>query len=281
MIRKLLSLFRKAEGAEVEDTHEDDESQERVYFHSSVDSGILAANQKARDTFRYFWREMVWERRRIIPGHDLSCVKFPFSDDSAIEDDSTVEQMWVDNVDFDGTWITGTLVNSPNWLQSISTGDPVRRTLDELSDWMFAIDGRAHGAFTVNQLRSQMSPQELDDHDSAWGLDFGDPHEARLVYGSADLDEASLLRDHPMAVNGEPKIRGQLKASPEYVHEADERGWTALHHEALAGNRNIVQLLLEFGADREAKTDIGQSATDLAAVLSWHDTVEVLRAEVN
>ena len=62
-------------------------------------------------TFRYFWREVAWERRRIIPALDLACVKAPFSDGEQgahAKDTPEVEHMWLSEVDFDGqgfNWI--------------------------------------------------------------------------------------------------------------------------------------------------------------------------------
>jgi uncharacterized protein len=63
------------------------------------------AYDQARSTFRYFWRELAWERRRIVPGLDLACVKAPFSDGPSqhrTKGSPEVEQMWLNEIDFDG-----------------------------------------------------------------------------------------------------------------------------------------------------------------------------------
>jgi uncharacterized protein YegJ (DUF2314 family) len=44
------------------------------------DPEMQRAYESARATFRYFWREVAWERRRIIPALSLAAVKAPFSD---------------------------------------------------------------------------------------------------------------------------------------------------------------------------------------------------------
>src|SRR6185312_5536271 len=93
------------------------------------DSGMQVANQAARSTFRYFWRELAWERRRIVPALDLACVKAPFSDDEnavRVKDQPEVEQMWLGEIDFDGQFVSGTLLNAPNWLKSVKQGDSAR-----------------------------------------------------------------------------------------------------------------------------------------------------------
>ncbi len=53
---------------------------EQVNWFKNDDPAMQRANDEARSDFRYFWREMAWERRRIVPGLDLACVKVPFSD---------------------------------------------------------------------------------------------------------------------------------------------------------------------------------------------------------
>jgi hypothetical protein len=52
----------------------------KVFTFDDTDPEMQAAYEKARATFRYFWREVAWEQRRIVPGLDLAAVKAPFSD---------------------------------------------------------------------------------------------------------------------------------------------------------------------------------------------------------
>jgi len=40
---------------------------------------MLEANERARATFKYFWRELWWEQHRLVPALDLACVKVAFS----------------------------------------------------------------------------------------------------------------------------------------------------------------------------------------------------------
>lgn len=79
----------------------------------------------AQRTFRFFWREMSWERRRIVKALDLAAVKVSFTTDSADPDSPSVENMWVTDVDFDGLTLSGILMNEPVWVSSINAGDPV------------------------------------------------------------------------------------------------------------------------------------------------------------
>ncbi|WP_372720272.1 DUF2314 domain-containing protein [Novipirellula sp.] len=288
----------------------------QVYLTADNDPEMRAANERARRTFRFFWRELSWERRRIIPGLDLACVKVPFEDPPELrsaESGEGVEQMWLGDVDFDGRSVSGTLLNSPNWLKSISEGDEAKFPGKALSDWMYVIHGRVYGAFTVQVLRAKMSAKERQQHDNAWGFDFGDPEKIHVVppewftdksdaqpdsseqaksgfFGKllgrstkkppspippADLQLVSSM-EHPMAANMADSLTEYLQQNPEQVHTKDDRGWTMLHQQALAGTAIGVAILLKHGADPNAVTANGVSAMQLAKSLGWKKVVDVL-----
>ena len=79
---------------------------------------------------------------------DLACVKAPFSDGEGAtptEGNPGVEHMWLGEVDFDGRFVSGELLNAPNWLKTVSAGDSARMPLAEISDWMYVIDNAAYG----------------------------------------------------------------------------------------------------------------------------------------
>jgi hypothetical protein len=166
----------------------------------------------------------------------------------------------------------------------------------QLTDWMMTSDGKAYGAHTVNLLRSRMSARERKDHDEAWGLDFGEPNEIRteLIYrqprkggmvsrlfgGKATTGAATAgpgtFTDHPMCINILPKYEAQLKDAPGIATQIDERGWTLLHSEALAGNPGMVKLMVRYGADVEARTPDGRNAATLARGIGWEEIADYL-----
>lgn len=260
-----------------------------VVMFDDSDPEMQRAYEQARGTFRYFWREVAWERRRIIPGLDVACVKAPFSDGkqrSTPQDGPEVEQMWLGEVDFDGHTVSGVLLNSPNWLTSIEAGDAVRVPLSQITDWMYAISGEVYGAYTVNLMRSRMARGERKEHDDAWGLKFGDPQKIRLVpepkksggllkslFGGRSEAE---IGEHPMSENMAPSLKEQLAADPTMLNSKDENGWTLLHQEALAGSAPTVQVLLDCGADVNAVTAQGATPLQLAKSLGWDKVVALL-----
>lgn len=254
-----------------------------IYFSPQPDTDpeMNAAVQNARSTFKFFWRELYWESRRIVPGLDVACVKVPFRDPPAMPktEGPEVEQMWINEVYFDGKLVHGTLVNTPHWLTSVKEGDRVEVPLAGIYDWMYAIGGRAFGAWTVNCLRARMSEAERQEHDEAWGLDFGDPAQVQVVPDWKEANpRAFAAGEHPMAWNMVEPLRRHLQQHPEDALSADEDGLTHLHSLALAGSSTSVEILLQHGADPQARTKNGMTARDMAAALGWSEVASMLAA---
>ena len=85
------------------------------------------------------------------------------------------------------------------------------------------------------------------------------------------------LIEHPMSKNTYEQVRQYIKEHPNMVTDADEFGYTQLHNEAITGNLNLVNLLLENGADKNARTKSGKTAADFAKILGWSEIEKVLR----
>ena len=259
-------------------------SESPVFFADNEDPLMQRAIKRARQTFRFFWREMAWEQKRIVPGLELACVKVAFWDPPEPTEDSPAEQMWVSDVDCDGKRITGTLINPPNWLTSVSEGDDIDIELNRITDWMYAINNQVYGAFTVNVIRSQMEPRDRNTHDQAWGLDFGHPGEVRLVpsdflgndqpEGNQNPNEVAAI-EHPMAINMCESLR-EFASDPDNLNACDDKGFTVLHQLALAGAAKGVAVLLELGADHSRPAANGMTPLALAKRLGWKQAAEVL-----
>lgn len=265
-----------------------------VFLFQGRDPEMLRAHQWARATFGFFWRELAWEYRRIVPALDLACVKAPFSDDPDHRDSADqAEHMWINEVTFDGADVRGVLINEPNWLKSVRVGDQVSVPLPEISDWMYSLQNRVYGGFTINLIRKRMKPGERIDHDEAWGLTFGDPENVDMTPPRSAEDDSGLIRnylggkppreilmpaanEHPMSASMGPMLEEFLTENPDEITGKDADGWTMLHHQALAGSVTSVSILLQRGANASAKTPDGRTAADLARSLGWSDVLEVL-----
>jgi uncharacterized protein len=251
-------------------------SESNVFYFDGDDPEMLEAYEKARGTFRYFWRELTWEYRRIIPAFGLCAVKAAFSDEPANmknKSNAKVEQMWVNDVFFDGKVITGRLLNTPNELQSLEAGDEVSRTLNEITDWIYTCDDVAFGGFTVNLMRSKMDKEEREAHDEAWGLEFGDPSKIRIVQ-----DEKYLDGEHPMSENMSESLASEIKKNRDAFLTADDNGWSTLHSLCLGGSYGCVKVLLENGANPNEKSGNGLTPLQLAEMMQWDKVATLLRS---
>lgn len=256
------------------------------------DAELEQAAAKARQTFRYFWREMAWEQRRIVPGLDLAAVKGAFSDPPEIQSQNpgglSVEHMWLLDVDFDGRKLEGTLINSPLSLKTFKEGDRVTLSGKTLCDWLYVIGGNAYGGFTIDVLRSRMGKSERKQHDQAWGFDFGDVGIVNLVppetigatavkkrgfFGSpkATPQDYALVAatEHPMSVNMRETFEQTLIKNPSLVQQPDDRGYTFLHQLSLAGSWDGVDVCLRHGADPNKLARNGMTPLALAKCLGW------------
>ena len=262
---------------------------EPIFMFDGQDPAMSKANEDARQTFKYFWRELSWERRRIIPALDLAAVKLPFTDGTRSDEFPEHEFMWIQDVEYDGATLRGELLNSPNWLRSVKAGDTVEAPFEQLADWMISSAGLVYGGYTVQCMRAGMEPKERNQHDRAWGLDFGDPASVHVIVGSRDPDTRGFFarlfgkkappasepesldpfRDHAMCINCAESIGDQVKEDPSHLTRLDDDGWTLPHAEAMAGNLAVVQVLLENGADPHVKTPAGLDAAALAEQIGW------------
>lgn len=266
-----------------------------VFFSPGEDPKMVEASKKARQTFKYFWREIAWERRRIIPGLEVAAVKASLFDPPEVRKANPggleVEHMWLIDVDFDGRQVKGTLINTPHSLKTYQEGQQVKVTGKQIGDWMYVCMGEVCGGFTVDLMRSRMNATERKQHDQAWGHDFGDVGLVSLVPGSYLGNQAPKKgffsrfkkmpqqpqdytkvaeTEHPMSVNMRESFEQTLQENPEILEQTDDdHGFTFLHQLALAGSWDGVDVCLKSGADAKKKASNGMTAFDLAKCLAW------------
>ncbi|WP_118973972.1 DUF2314 domain-containing protein [Taibaiella koreensis] len=245
-----------------------------IFFAKGDSPEMIAAFEQAQDTFKYFWRELSWEYRRIVPGLDLACVKVAFSQQVEDKAEPAVEHMWINEIDYDGETISGILLNDPNELTNVEKGEAVAVPLEQVSDWLFASQGKTYGGFTIQAMRSGMDKVARKEHDAAWGLDFGDYNDISIVYQQKEKPEN--LVEHPMSRNMGNSLADFLKQHPGELNATDEAGYSMLHRETIAGNLTSVEILLSHGADRNIRTHSGKTAFDFARQLNWQHIIPVL-----
>ncbi|WP_409273518.1 DUF2314 domain-containing protein [Pseudomonas sp. KCJK9111] len=270
---------------------------EQIIYPADDNSPALqTAIANAQATFKFFWRELSWEARRIIKGLDMAAVKMAFPVHGDDPELPTVENMWLSEVAFDGVSISGVLLNEPEWATGFDASQRVTLPFSALTDWMYVSAGEVYGGFTIDAMRSEMPAAERAEHDAAWGLEFGEPGFVALVPAPKGQSQVLLSRaldtpadaqalkqleeaDHPMAVNMVAQVHDALVQHPAMVTDPDEGGWLLLHRETLAGNYPVVSALLEHGADTSALNPLGQTPFQLAEQAGWPRLVRLLRGE--
>jgi ankyrin repeat protein len=184
------------------------------------------------------------------------------------------EFMWISDIDFDGIYVRGFLISTPGILTNIKHGDFAEIPLGEINDWLFATGRKTYGGFTIQVMRAEMDKKDRKKHDKAWGLDFGDCSKVLVAYEQDKHPEN--LTEHPMSRNMKEKLVEFLGQHPDEVAHKDERGYTMLHWETIAGNKTSVEALLQTGADIDAKTVDGFTALDFAQKMGWEHLIPVL-----
>ena len=62
-------------------------------------------------------------------------------------------------------------------------------------------------------------------------------------------------------------LRALTKTNPNALLKKDRNGWTPLHEAVRAGHNDAVKFLIDFGADKNARTHHGQGSSPLALAI--------------
>lgn len=85
-----------------------------------------------------------------------------FSLKMAFRDAGQIEHMFVDAPKFSEGKFTGRLANTPQWVKGLILGQTVEGTADDVSDWMFAQDGKLVGGYVLKLQLARYSPEERE-----------------------------------------------------------------------------------------------------------------------
>ena len=133
------------------------------------DPEMLAAMQRARETFSDFRHAVEADWSRKIPVVQSAMIKAFFRES---ENSASGEHLWLDYEGFENDLVTGSLLSQPEQVENLKPGNTVAVPLSQLSDWLYVCDKMAHGAFTVQLLRSRMSRAERQQHDRDYPFSF-------------------------------------------------------------------------------------------------------------
>ncbi len=279
-LSKLTGLFNRAKSEPAHGPEQEATPGQAMTFAAAADQAMAAATANARKSFNIFWREMSWEIRRTVPAFGIAVVKRGFATNIAgapIE----VEHMWLNEIEFDGVTLRGKLMNQPNFVQGLNEGDSVAFPWQELDDWMYSLNDRVYGAFTVNALRQGLSAEDRQNHDEAWGLDFGNPAEVEVgpnfSFARFCTMTPETLPDSGLVEPSAEMIEEGMRQIGDHINEPIFNGLTMLQFEALAGNLVSVNAMIRHGVDKHVRNPNGHTALDLATKMGWGKVAAALR----
>ncbi|HUO09095.1 MAG TPA: DUF2314 domain-containing protein [Phycisphaerae bacterium] len=119
-------------------------SPDRIIGTKPDDPELAAAADEARRRFPEFLA--AFAKRQKGQGFGIK---------KAFNEAGKVEHMWIEPSEFDGTLIRGRLANTPRSILTLSLGDPVTATPDEIEDWIYTDNGRTFGGFQVAILQNR------------------------------------------------------------------------------------------------------------------------------
>lgn len=95
--------------------------------------------------------------------------------------------------------------------------------------------------------------------------------------GAATSEAANAPALHRSAADGRvDTVKEAVEKNPQLVKSRDASGYTALHHAAIGGHADVVQVLLDSGADINARGSGGETPLLLAAAKGNLEVVELL-----
>lgn len=115
------------------------------------DPEMTAAIAKARSTLPQFWQTF----EKPGKGEEGFALKV------AITDPNGTEHFWANKIERQDGKIFGVIDNTPNIVGNVKIGDRIEIPEANISDWLYARDGKMVGNETVRPLFKQMSKAEV------------------------------------------------------------------------------------------------------------------------
>lgn len=123
----------------------------------SHNADMRAAVEKAQQQLPEFRRALEEDFRRMIPVISRALVKARFRTRKA----KATEHLWLEEIEFSGDNIVGTVANEPDDVPDVKLGTSVTIAPADVSDWIYWIGEQTFGGFTVDLV----SRHETDSHE--------------------------------------------------------------------------------------------------------------------
>lgn len=129
----------------------DEKNGDKLYSISNDNEEMNAAIREAIRNYPLF------ERAVQLPDSTLTdfALKMKFTYDG-----DNVEHMWVSDLHMIGGQLFGVLNSEPVHVESMKYGDTLRVVRNDISDWMYAKDGKLQGGYTIKVIYKNLNENE-------------------------------------------------------------------------------------------------------------------------
>ncbi|MFT3679908.1 MAG: DUF2314 domain-containing protein [Ferruginibacter sp.] len=141
-----------------------DEKDDNITQISSDDEAMNNAIQKAKLTFFNF--DTAYKNGHFNKENFSVKIRFDVKGGG--------EHIWADNITFENGAYFGILDDDASAINKIKSGDRVKITSSNLSDWLYEDNGVMRGGYTIRVLRNKMTSTEKVEFDSSFYLKIED-----------------------------------------------------------------------------------------------------------
>jgi uncharacterized protein YegJ (DUF2314 family) len=124
------------------------EGEPTIYGVKSEDEEMNAAILQANETLDDFKKGL------LDPTADSHALKVKFSNEKGIE------HMWIGDIVYKDGQYSGILNNEPEYITEYKSGDKIEVDASKISDWIYLVNGKLHGGYTLRVLRDRMTEEE-------------------------------------------------------------------------------------------------------------------------
>nr|WP_294782325.1 DUF2314 domain-containing protein [uncultured Flavobacterium sp.] len=136
------------------------EGEPAIYSVKGEDEEMNSAILKANETLDDFNKAL------LDPNADSHALKVKFSNAKGIE------HMWIGSIVYKDGKYSGILNNKPEYVTEYKSGDKIDVETSQISDWMYLINGKVYGGYTLRVLRDRMSEDERKLLEEESGMQF-------------------------------------------------------------------------------------------------------------
>ncbi len=134
------------------------EDEPTIYSVEGEDPEMNAAILEANETLDNFNKAL------YDFNADSHALKVKFSNSEG------VEHMWIGEIKYKDGNYSGILNNDPEYITEYKAGDKIDIDASKISDWMYLVNGKLYGGYTIRVLRDRMSEEERKQFDEESGM---------------------------------------------------------------------------------------------------------------